>query len=101
MPRGLRVKAYAVETTPVNILDWASAFGFALSRATLAAVAVPTPVLRGGASHPAMQRTNELLGTTVKGASLQTIAGAAHFMVATHAGDVAGAIAGLVRAEGA
>ena len=96
-----RVKAYAVETTPVNILDWASAFGFALSRATLAAVAVPTLVLRGGASHPAMQRANELLGTTIKGASLQTIAGAAHFMVATHAGDVARAIAGLVRAEGA
>jgi hypothetical protein len=48
-----------------------------------------------------MQRANELLGTTIKGASLQTIAGAAHFMVATHAGDVARAIAGLVRAEGA
>jgi hypothetical protein len=63
-----RVKAYAVETTPVNILDWASAFGFALSRATLAAVVVPTLVLRGGASHPAMQRANELLGITIKGA---------------------------------
>jgi hypothetical protein len=39
--------------------------------------------------------------TTIKGASLQTIAGAAHFMIATHAGDVARAVAGLVRAEGA
>jgi pimeloyl-ACP methyl ester carboxylesterase len=94
-----RVKAYAMETTPVNILDWASAFGFALSRTALAALAVPTLVLRGGASHPAMQRANELLATTIEGASLQTIAGAAHFMIATHAGDVARAVAGLVRAE--
>jgi hypothetical protein len=54
-----------------------------------------------GYGQTAMQRANELLGTTIKGASLQTIADAAHFMVATHAGDVARAIAGLVRAEGA
>jgi len=94
-----RVRAYAVETTPVNILDWASAGGFALSEAMLAAVEVPTLVLRGGASHPAVQRANELLGSTIQGASLQTITGAAHFMIATHAGDVARAVADLVRAE--
>jgi pimeloyl-ACP methyl ester carboxylesterase len=94
-----RVKTYAMETTPVNILDWASAFGFALSRTALATLTVPTLVLRGGASHPAMQRANELLAAGIKGASLQTIAGAAHFMIATHAGDVAHAVAGLVRAQ--
>ena len=94
-----RVKAYAMETTPVNILDWASAFDFALSRTMLAALAVPTLVLRGGASHPAMQRANELLGATINGASFQTIAGAAHFMIATHASEVARAVANLVRAE--
>jgi pimeloyl-ACP methyl ester carboxylesterase len=95
-----RVKAYAVETTPVNILDWASAFGFALSPAALALLAIPTLVVRGGASHPAMQRANELLATNIKGASLQTIAGAAHFMIATHAGDIARAVAGLIRTDG-
>jgi pimeloyl-ACP methyl ester carboxylesterase len=93
-----RVRAYAVETTAINILDWASAFGFELSETTLAAVKVPTLVLRGGASHPAMQRINELL-SVYKGAGLQTIAGAAHFMIATHAGDVARAVAGLINAE--
>ena len=91
-----RVRAYAVETTPVNILDWASAYDFALSETVLAAVEVPTLVLRGGASHPAMQRANELLGTHVKGASLLTITGAAHFMIATHAAEVARAVARLV-----
>jgi pimeloyl-ACP methyl ester carboxylesterase len=94
-----RVRAYAVETTPVNILDWASAYDFALSEAVLAAVKVPTLVLRGGASHPAMQRANELLGTHIKGASLLTIAGAAHFMIATHAAEVADAVARLVDGE--
>jgi pimeloyl-ACP methyl ester carboxylesterase len=94
-----RVRAYAVETTAINILDWASAFGFELSETTLAAVKVPTLVLRGGASHPAMQRINELLSVYIKGAGLQTIAGAAHFMIATHAGDVARAVAGLIDAE--
>ena len=43
-----RVRAYAVETTPVNILDWASAYGFALSAASLAAVQIPALVIRGG-----------------------------------------------------
>src|SRR5262249_46167153 len=32
-----RVRDYAVATTPVNILDWASAYGFALPAAALAA----------------------------------------------------------------
>src|SRR6266850_3673808 len=94
-----RVRAYAVETTAVNILDWASAYDFALSETALAAVKVPTLVLRGGASHPAMQRANELLGTHIKGASLLTIAGAAHFMIATHAAEVADAVARLVDGE--
>jgi len=53
-----RVRAYAVQTTPVNILDWASAYSFSLSTASLAAVDIPTLVVRGGASHPAVQRAN-------------------------------------------
>ena len=88
-----RVRAYAVETTPVNILDWASAYGFPLSPASLAAIDVSTLVAWGAASHPAIQRANELLGTWISKASRATIAGAAHFMIATHAGPVAQAIA--------
>jgi pimeloyl-ACP methyl ester carboxylesterase len=93
-----RVRAYAVETTPVNILDWASAYGFALSRPELAAVKVPTLVLRGGASHAAVQRANELLATHIRDAVLMTITGTAHFMIATHAGEVAHALARMVHA---
>ena len=87
-----RVRAYAVQTTAVNILDWASAYGFPLSAASLATIEIPTLVIRGGASHPAMQRANGLLFECMNRAALATIDGAAHFMIATHAGEVGGLI---------
>jgi len=84
-----RVRDYAIAATPVNILDWASAYGFPLSAALLAAIDIPVLVVRGSASHPAVQRTNVLLSEFVNGAALATIDGAAHFMIATHASEVA------------
>jgi pimeloyl-ACP methyl ester carboxylesterase len=92
-----RVRAYAVETTPVNILDWASAFGFALTRADLAGIETATMVLRGANSHPAAQRANALLGESIPGAKLATVSGAAHFMIATHPAQVGDLIAAHVR----
>jgi pimeloyl-ACP methyl ester carboxylesterase len=88
-----RVRAYAVETTAVNILDWASAYGFPLPAAVLAAVDLPVLVLQGGASHPAIQRANTLLSERIPGAACVTIGDAAHFMIATHAHQVARLIA--------
>jgi len=93
-----RVRAYAMETTPVNILDWASAYAFPLSASSLAAVEPPVLVIRGGASHPAMQHISALLSEFMPTASLATIDGAAHFMIATHADDVSRLIAGHVNA---
>ena len=84
-----RIRAYAERTTPVNIVDWASAFGFPLSAAILSAIRLPVIVARGGASHPAMQCANALLCKRIDQAALVTIDGAAHFMVATHATEVA------------
>ena len=88
-----RARAYAVETTAVNILDWASAYGFALSAASLAAVEVPALVIRGGASHRAVQRANALLSAHMSRAALATIDTAAHFMIATHPNEVGRLIA--------
>lgn len=88
-----RVRAYAIETTPANILDWASAYGFALSAASLSALEVPTLVVTGSASHPAMHAVNAHLGECIGGAAFAPIPDAAHFMIATHAGDVAARIA--------
>jgi pimeloyl-ACP methyl ester carboxylesterase len=87
-----RVRRYAVDTTPVNILDWASAYDFQLTPGCLANIDVPALVLRGGASHPAMRCANALLARYMANASLATIAGAAHFMISTHAEEVADAI---------
>jgi pimeloyl-ACP methyl ester carboxylesterase len=88
-----RVRDYAVEKTAVNVLDWASAYDFELRQAALANIEIPTLVLWGGESHPAMQRANELLGWCMAKASVVTIAGAAHFMISTHAKEVARLIA--------
>jgi len=88
-----RVRDYAVETTAVNILDWATAYGFQLKPASLAGIEVPTLVLHGGASHPAMRRASELLGQSMTGGFVAVVPGAAHFMISTHAKEVARVIA--------
>jgi pimeloyl-ACP methyl ester carboxylesterase len=92
------VRDYAVETTPVNLLDGASAYGFRLTSALLAAVATPTLVVWGEASHPAAQRANALLGQHISNATTSTVAGAAHFMIMTHAKQVADLLAHRVDA---
>lgn len=92
-----RVRDYAIETTAANILDWASAYGFRLTRSLLAKIDIPILVLWGGNSHPAVQRTNQLLAQCTK-ASAITIDGAAHFMISTHAEEVARTLARHVSA---
>jgi pimeloyl-ACP methyl ester carboxylesterase len=87
-----RVRAYAIETTPVNIRDWAGNYDFPLTTAMLSAVDTPVLVIHGGASHPAVKRANALLAESMRGA-LTAIDGAAHFMIATHAIEVARLIA--------
>ena len=94
-----RVRDYAIETTHVNIVDWTSARGFPLTTAALASMEVPTLVMTGTASHPAPRRANELLGQHIPGAQFTLIEGAAHFMIATHAGEIARRIAEHVRTE--
>jgi pimeloyl-ACP methyl ester carboxylesterase len=88
-----RVRAYAMDTTPVNILDWASAFGFPLTADILGQVQIPTLVIRGGASHPAVQRASGLVSELVREAVLATIEGGAHFIIATHVNEVARLVA--------
>ena len=92
-----RVRDYAIETTPANILDWASAYGFQPTRSLLAKIDIPILVLWGENSHPAVQRTNQLLAQCTK-ASAVTIGGAAHFMISTHAEGVARTLAQHVSA---
>jgi len=83
------VRAYAMQTTAVNLRDWASAYGFQLSPALLASLELPVLVIRGGSSHAAVRRANELLGRHCPGAALATVDGAAHFMITSHAREIA------------
>jgi pimeloyl-ACP methyl ester carboxylesterase len=87
-------------STAANIMDWQTAYDFPLSFAALANVKIPTLVVRGGASHPAIQRANELLAQGMANASLATLAEAAHFMISTHPRDVAALIAQHVAGAG-
>jgi pimeloyl-ACP methyl ester carboxylesterase len=89
-----RVRDYAVATTAVNITDWSSAYGLALSAEMLSAVDIPALVVCGAESHPAMRRLCALIGACIGHASLATVEGAAHFMIATHASEVARLVAG-------
>ncbi|WP_366555111.1 alpha/beta fold hydrolase [Aquibaculum sediminis] len=84
-----RVRDYVVATTPVNILDWASADGEALSMGALGTLDLPLLVIWGGGSHPAMQRANALIRESVDGATGVVIAKASHFMLGTHPDEVA------------
>jgi pimeloyl-ACP methyl ester carboxylesterase len=93
-----RVRDYAIETTGANIRDWASAYRWQLRRASLAKIDIPTVVLWGENSHPAIRRTNQLLAQCTK-ASTITIGGAAHFMISTHADEVAWVLARHVSAR--
>jgi pimeloyl-ACP methyl ester carboxylesterase len=88
-----RVRAYAVKTTPTNILDWASAYAFPLPAELLATIKLPVLVLWGGISHPAVQRANALIAKGLKDATAGPIEGAAHFMISTHASEVAEMVA--------
>lgn len=93
-----RVRAYAAETTPVNMLDWASAYDHPLSPEMLAAIKVPVSVVVGARSHPAVCRANGLVAMSIGGATFKTIGGASHFMISTHPVQVAELIAANVRA---
>jgi len=88
-----RVRDYAVATTPTNLLDWACAFGFALTPPLLANVTTRTLVAWGELSHRAAKRANQLLGQHIPKATVAEIPGAAHFMIATHPKQVADIIA--------
>ena len=92
-----RVRAYAVETMAVNMRDWDCAYGEPLSPQMLAAIEVPVTVAVGTQSHPAICRANGLVAMAIEGATFKTIGGAAHFMISTHAAQVAELILANVR----
>jgi pimeloyl-ACP methyl ester carboxylesterase len=87
-----RVRDYAIASTATNMLDWASAYNFRPTRAELMTIEIPTLVGWGENSHPAVTRANQLLAQCTRATPL-CFAGASHFMISTHAEEVARALA--------
>lgn len=88
----VRVREFVVRSTASNLLDWVLAYSDTTSARELAAVRVPTRVLRGALGHPAVRRSNELIARALPHGELVDVADASHFMIATHAADVAARI---------
>jgi pimeloyl-ACP methyl ester carboxylesterase len=84
-----KVSSYIVATTPVNVRDWSSGTPFEPSRETLQSIDIPTTVVRGGSSHPAMRRIAELLQEAIPAAQLVTIEGGSHFLPSSHPAEIA------------
>ena len=84
-----RTRDYIVATTPTNLLDWSSAWCFDVALSAYRGITAPSLFVRGERGHPTVQRTAEVLNDVVPRSSLVTVHGASHFMIATHAADVA------------
>jgi pimeloyl-ACP methyl ester carboxylesterase len=84
-----KVRSYIVTTTPVNVRDWSSGTPFEPSKQTLQSIDIPTMVVRGGSSHPAMSRIAERLHESIPGSGLVTVEGGSHFLPNTHPAEIA------------
>src|SRR5262245_43177342 len=85
----LRMRESIIATTGVNILDWTSGMAFVPELARYASITAPSLVIRGERGHPAVRRTAEILSSVLCKSSLVTVPNASHFMIATHASQVA------------
>ncbi len=84
-----KVRTYIVSTTAVNVRDWSSGTPFEPSKEMLQSIDVPTTVVRGADTHPAMRRIAELLHGSIPAATLATIEGGSHFLPSTHPAEIA------------
>ncbi|MEO7953736.1 MAG: alpha/beta hydrolase [Polaromonas sp.] len=89
-PSAVQMKLIA--QTPTNILDWQTGSSATTGLSDLAKLAVPTCVICGDLSHTAMKRSNELLAKHLPRAKLSYLRGANHFMIGSHAAELATAI---------
>lgn len=87
-----KVRSYIVATTAVNVRDWSSGTPFEPSEEALQSIDIPTMVVRGGSSHPAMSRIAELLHASIPGAQLVTTGGGSHFLPSSHPSEIAALI---------
>jgi pimeloyl-ACP methyl ester carboxylesterase len=90
-----QIRERITDTTRHQILDMRS--GFDPTIATLGNILLPTRVVRGERTAPALHQCADILSQAMANASLHTIAGADHFMTTTHAAELAELIRDHVR----
>lgn len=93
-----KMREFAVQVTPANIIDWPAMFGFRPALSDYAGLQMPVLLIHGTKSHPSLHRIAEKLHSTIPGAKLEKIEGASHLLIGTHPEDIAVLIAGHVRA---
>lgn len=96
-----RAREFARQTTAANVLDWLVAYQDRPDIAAFARLAVPTLVLCGALGHAVVRRGTELISQWLPVARHVTVAGASHFMISTHADQVARLVEAHVTAEAA
>lgn len=81
------IREHMIATTPSQILDMSC--GFDPKAASLRNILLPTRIIRGERTAPALTRCADLLSRAMANASLHTVGGAGHFMMATHPAELA------------
>ncbi|MBR1161928.1 alpha/beta fold hydrolase [Bradyrhizobium elkanii] len=82
-----RMRDDIVRAAPTHVLDISTSFD--PSVAALGNILLPSLVIRGNRSAESLQTSADILSRAMANASLRTIAGASHFMTATHPADLA------------
>jgi pimeloyl-ACP methyl ester carboxylesterase len=90
-----RMRQQVIDTMPSHVFDLRS--GFDPTIAALGNILLPTRVVRGERTAPALHRCAEILSRAMANASLHTIACAGHFMTAKHATGLADLISEHVK----
>jgi pimeloyl-ACP methyl ester carboxylesterase len=78
---------FIVATTATHILDMRSEFDAPIS--IYSGISIPSLIIRGDRTHPCLGRSAEILSSAMSNASLVTVSAASHFVMTTHAEDVA------------
>jgi pimeloyl-ACP methyl ester carboxylesterase len=88
-----KLRDYAVKTTPANILDWPSMYGFDRRMVDYAAFDLPVLVVHGANSHAATRRVAEIMSRLFPRGRLVSVPDASHLLIGTHPREVAALIA--------
>jgi pimeloyl-ACP methyl ester carboxylesterase len=79
------VRDYCRATTFANVLDWRTAFAFQASLADYSRLTVPAMIVRGGLANPAMVEISDGLAAGLPNARAESVEGASHFLITSHA----------------